>query len=124
MRSDGMLMLSALLGDGFLKGFAPAVGDLEIRDTTATTIGLIANVNITNPTPYSADVPFVNINVLYNDTVVANISMTDVHIHPRRNSKLPFTARWDPRGLSGREGAEKGRDLLSKHISGISPFSL
>lgn len=114
-----LTLLSALVGDGFLKGFDPAIGALEIKDTTPTALRIDALLNVTNPTKYSADVPYVNINLLYNGTIIANVSLEDTHIVPERNTKLPFTVLWDPVELSGEEGAEKGRELLSRHISGM-----
>ncbi|KAF2441604.1 hypothetical protein P171DRAFT_465325 [Karstenula rhodostoma CBS 690.94] len=99
---------------------APKIGNLSIINTSRTSITLQANVNITNPTNYSATVPYFNINILVNKTVVGQAVAKDIYVHPGNNTNLPVTAVWDPYTHSGAKGKEIGRQLLSQYISGYN----
>ena len=108
---------SALSGNG-LEGFHPEVGSLKILETTRSSLLIEAKVNVTNPTNYSAAVPYVNINLLSNDTLLGRATARNVHVVPGRNDNILVKATWDP---SNSAGLEVGRELLSQYISG--PFS-
>lgn len=88
-------------------------------ETSRTSITLGVSVNITNPTNYSATVPYFNINILVNKTVVGQAVAKDIYVHPGNNTNLLVTAVWDPYTHSGSDGKEIGRQLLSQYISGI-----
>ena len=87
-------------------------------DTTKSTLLIKAKVNMTNPTNYSATVPYVNINILSNGTVLGHAIATNVAVVPGPNINIPVKALWDPLGPSGSQGVEIGRELLSQYISG------
>ena len=113
-----MLMgFSALSGQGF-KNFAPKIGSLQLLDTTPSTVLLAVLVNITNPTNYSATVPFADIQILVNGTMVGNASTEAIEIDPGFNKNIPVKAKWDPPGLGGEKGATVGKDFISQYISG------
>lgn len=74
--------------------------------------------NFTNPTNYSATVPFVDLLVLYNDTSVAHITAHNISVGPGNNSYVPIDLFWCPLDAAGVDGVEAGRALLSSYISG------
>ncbi|KAI9843873.1 MAG: regulator of (H+)-ATPase in vacuolar membrane [Sclerophora amabilis] len=103
---------------GSLDSFAPKIGSLKILDTSETTLVLQALVNLTNPTAYSASVPFIDINILSNDTLVGHATARDVEVVPGLNENIIVEALWDPASPSGKKGRDVGRELLSQYISG------
>lgn len=75
-------------------------------------------MNLTNPTNYSATVPYADINILTNDTLLGHATVRDLYIGPGNNTNIPVTAVWDPLTLSGKPSAAVGREFLSQYISG------
>ena len=75
--------------------------------------------NLTNPTNYSATIPYFNINILANDTILAQAVAQDVSIHPGNNSNIAVSAVWDPFTNGGANGTAIGKEWLSQYISGI-----
>ena len=104
-------------GGGFSE-FRPSIGDLKILDTTTTTLTLAANVNLTNPTPYSAYVPYVNISILTNGTVLGHAIAENITVIPGNNTNIPVRATWNPLEASGVNGSIVGREFISQYISG------
>ncbi|KAL8798211.1 MAG: hypothetical protein Q9182_006856 [Xanthomendoza sp. 2 TL-2023] len=100
--------------------FSPKVGALEILETSKTALTIAAKVNVTNPTEYSATVPFIDINIFVNDTLLGHATARDVSIAPGPNHDLAVIAVWDPFSKSGKKGAHVGRELLSQYISGYN----
>ena len=78
---------------------------------------LQGKVNLTNPTQYSATIPYVDINILANDTILGHATVRNVKIVPGNNTNVTVQAVWDP-AARGPEGAAIGRELLSQYISG------
>ncbi|KAF2840749.1 hypothetical protein M501DRAFT_930160 [Patellaria atrata CBS 101060] len=111
-------------GDGSDKGGFPSVklkvGELEIVDTTKTSITLQAKVNFTNPTKYTATIPFFDIEMLANDTVLGHGIVKNATVVPGFNENMVVTAVWDPFTSSGENGTLIGRELLSQYISGYN----
>ncbi|KAG9937415.1 hypothetical protein KCU98_g19746, partial [Aureobasidium melanogenum] len=105
---------------GGVGSFAPKIGNLQILDTGKTSLTLTALVNFTNPTEYSATVPFVDINILTNDTLLGHATAKDIRIVPGNNTNILVTAVWDPRTLGGEEGHRVGVEFLSQYISGFN----
>lgn len=99
------------------------MGNLTIIDTTLTSITIGALVNLTNPTNYSATVPYVNINVLINDTIVGQAIGEDITVHPGNNTNIAVKIVWDPFTHSGDKGRAIGSEFLSKYVSGMPPIS-
>lgn len=102
-----------------MASFSPKVGDLEILGTTKSSITFEAKVNITNPTEYSATVPFVNVNMLVNDTVLGHATAENVSVVPGPNYDIPVLAVWNPSEKGGRTGFHVGEELLSQYVSGL-----
>ncbi|MCJ1475236.1 hypothetical protein MMC13_003898 [Lambiella insularis] len=117
--AEGGVPIKPLSGNGN-ESFAPQVGDLRILDTTRSTFLIEARVNMTNPTNYSATVPYVNINMLNNDTVLGFAVARNVRVVPGQNNNIPITATWDPAGHGGQLGLDIGKELLSQYISGYN----
>jgi hypothetical protein len=107
------------LGKDILGSAAPKVGAIEITDTSPTSISLRASVNITNPTPYSARIPFISIYVENNGTTIGEAFAENLDVKPGNNTNLSVSAVWNP-SMGGEKGIQRGRDLLSEYISGYN----
>jgi len=101
-----------------LTSFKPKVGDIKILDTTESSITLSANVNFTNPTEYTAQVPYVNVNILNNGSVIGRVFAKDVIVTSGENTGIAVEAIWDPSSFGGKKGEAIARELLSQYISG------
>ncbi|KAF1960209.1 hypothetical protein CC80DRAFT_405150 [Byssothecium circinans] len=107
-------------GNNDVSAFAPKIYNLSIVDTSRTSIVLEAHANLTNPTTYSATVPYFNINVLINETIIGQAIARDVYVHPGNNTGILITIIWDPYTNSGEAGKGVGKELLSQYISGYN----
>lgn len=88
-----------------------------ILNTTPDSMEVRVLANVTNPTPYSAHVPLVNVHILCNGSVIGEVTAEDLDITTGNNTNLVITAKWEP-SLGGTQGKLVGRDLLSQYISG------
>lgn len=75
-------------------------------------------MNFTNPTKYSAAIPYLDINLLVNDTILGHGTLRGVKVKPGNNSDMAVTAVFDPATFSGDEGKEVARQLISQYVSG------
>jgi len=98
---------------------APKAGNIEVIDTTRESISLRASVNITNPTPYSAHIPFISIHLFSNGTLLGEARAENLDITTGNNTDVVVSALWHP-SLSGGEGVLRGRNLISQYISGYN----
>jgi len=98
--------------------FLPKVGSLQILDTGKSSLTIHALVNFTNPTEYSAVVPYIDIHILTNGTLLAHATARGLSVGPGVNTNLPVTAVWDPLSMSGEDGRAVGIEFLSQYISG------
>ncbi|CAG8094403.1 unnamed protein product [Penicillium salamii] len=96
----------------------PLVVSLQLGETTESSMAISTLVNFTNPTQYSATIPFIDLLILSNDTAVAHIVAQNISIVPGHNSYVPVGFLWCPLNSSGMNGVEAGRALLSSYISG------
>ncbi|KAF1939741.1 hypothetical protein EJ02DRAFT_496313 [Clathrospora elynae] len=96
------------------------IGNLSIVDTSPTSISLTAHVNLTNPTNYSATVPYFNINILVNGTHLGTATAKDIEVHPGNNTNILISAIWDPYTYGGSHGKEVGAELLSQYVSSFN----
>ena len=115
------MVCNLAISGGDLKGFSPQVGSLRILETTRSTLSLEAKINITNPTEYSAIVPYVNIKMLSNGTEIGHATARHVSVVPGPNHNILVEALWDPLTPSGQKGLAQGKELLSQYISGQQP---
>ncbi|KAK4186582.1 hypothetical protein QBC35DRAFT_386932 [Podospora australis] len=107
------------LGKGLLGSTEPQVGSIDILSTTTDSISLRALVNLTNPTPYSAYVPFLRIRFENNGTTLGEASAKDLDIQQGNNTDLVVFATWKPT-MGGAEGVQRGRNLISEYLSGYN----
>jgi hypothetical protein len=91
---------------------------LKLGASTASSLTIETTLNVTNPTEYSATVPFVDLRMLYNATRVAHVTARNLSIVPGVNSGLSVDLQWSPFDLDGQDGANAGRELVSQYISG------
>lgn len=97
----------------------PQVGNLEVVDTSPVSISLQASVNVTNPTPYSAYIPWISIHIENNGTVLGEARAKKLTVKRGNNTNLKVTAIWRP-SLEEGNGEQIGRDLISQYISGYN----
>lgn len=100
--------------------FRPAISDLQILSTTPSSLTLSALINMTNPTPYGATIPYIDLHILSNGSLLAHTTAKDLRIHPGTNSHLLVKAVWDPLSLSGKAAQSASRELLSRYLSGYN----
>ena len=110
--ADGSILA---ISGGSLEGFKPKVGSLQILETTKSSLTIEAKVNVTNPTDYSATVPYVNICLLSNGSRLGYATAENISVVPGQNDNMLVKALWEPHGKHGRTVA---RELLSQYISG------
>ncbi|CAK7203223.1 hypothetical protein SEUCBS139899_005954 [Sporothrix eucalyptigena] len=76
---------------GELGDLSPQIGNIEILDTTPTSITLEALVNITNPTEYTAHIPFISIHILCNETIIGLARAENLDVKAGNNTNLVNT---------------------------------
>jgi len=94
------------------------MGNLSIVETSPTSITLHVHVNFTNPTNYSATVPYFDIDILVNGTHLGHAMARDVEVRPGNNTNVVVSAVWDPYSNGGAKGKQVGAELLSQYVSG------
>jgi hypothetical protein len=108
--------LCAAILSGGLDAFTPTIRSLEIINSTIDGISLQATVDVDNPTEYSAVVPFIDVNILANNTLLGHIRVSNLELNRGLNQNLTAIADWAPK--SGKRGKAIGRELVSQWISG------
>ncbi len=81
---------------------------------------LQARVNFTNPTEYSAQIPYFNIHILNNGSIIGDATAQNISVTPGNNSNILVQAIWDPTRFGGKKADKIGRELLSQYISGFN----
>lgn len=89
-------------------------------NTGKTSLGLQARINFTNPTEYTANVPYINIHILNNGSVIGDATARNVSVIAGNNTDVLVEATWDPAKFGGEKGRKIGRELLSQYISGYN----
>jgi hypothetical protein len=87
---------------------------MEIVDTSEQALTLQAKVNVTNPTDYSATIPFCNVSIWVNETRVG-YAWTSMDIVPGPNL-ITMRAAWEV----GPVGGEWLSQLISGHNTSIT----
>jgi hypothetical protein len=105
---------AAILGDG-LDGLKPTIKSLSITNTTSGSMKLVAVADIENPTVYSATIPFADVKILANNTLLGHVTARKLELHKGVNQNLSISATWEP----GDAGRRVGAELLSQWISGM-----
>jgi len=96
----------------------PQVGNVKILSTSQTGLNIQATVNFTNPTEYTAEVPYANIHILHNGSIIGEATAKNVFVKPGNNANITLEGKWDP--TPDGKAAETGRELLSQYISGFN----
>lgn len=103
---------------GGLPNIDPKVESLKIVHTTNSSILVRTSLNFTNPTNYSANVPYIDLKLVHNSTDVARLIARDLTVSPGLNTRVEIDGLWNPLDASGEKGVAAGRDLLSQFVSG------
>ncbi|KAF9769449.1 hypothetical protein IL306_013134 [Fusarium sp. DS 682] len=112
-----MEALMGLPGNVFAK-LNLQVGQIEILNTSETGIHIQALVNITNPTPYAAIVPYFNTHIQHKGEILREAIATDVDFGLGINPNIIVRLTWDPVRFGGENAREVGRKLLSDYLFG------
>jgi hypothetical protein len=96
----------------------PQVTDIKITDTSKTSLSLQIKIDFTNPTEYTAQVPYINIHLLNNGSIIGQGTVTDLNVTRGNNTNVTVNTVWDPHTLGGKKAEAIGRELLSQYISG------
>ncbi|OHE97658.1 hypothetical protein CORC01_07073 [Colletotrichum orchidophilum] len=107
---------AALPGDTF-GSIHPQVGDVKIISTSSSAMTLEALVNITNPTPYTASIPYVNIHIVRDGFVLGSATAENLRVVQGNNTNLVVRANWDPTS-EGEAGRKIASDMISEYLSG------
>src|SRR4051794_32442090 len=97
----------------------PKVGNVDVTETSPDSVSIKAIANVTNPTPYTAHVPFISIHVFSNGSLVGEARAQNLDIKKGENTDITVSATWNP-SLGGEEGRFQGRNLLSQYLSGYN----
>ncbi|KAL2886184.1 pre-rRNA processing protein [Ceratocystis lukuohia] len=114
--ASGQIPVKNLPGDSLGKSLEPQISELRIIESSSAAITLSAVVNITNPAPYSASIPYINIHLLKNGSVLGNTTLRNVNITRGRNLNIPVSAIWAPED-AGLDARKTGVDLISGYLS-------
>ncbi|PMD43995.1 hypothetical protein L207DRAFT_453339, partial [Hyaloscypha variabilis F] len=120
MPAEGIVPVKPISPGGGFGNLKPRVGELRVSSTSKTSINLQAHVNFTNPTEYTAHIPFINIHILNNGSIIGDATLQNVDVIQGNNTNILVQATWDPTTFGGEEGAKIGRELLSQYISGFN----
>ncbi|KAI1364271.1 hypothetical protein F5Y08DRAFT_339905 [Xylaria arbuscula] len=107
------------LPKGAIGDVQPKVGSIRVVDSTADSLTVQALVNMTNPSMYTAYVPFVNVHLVTNGSLLGDGTIQNVHIRSGLNTNLLVTATWSP-AKDGSHSRRVGRDLISQYLSGFN----
>ncbi|KAM3074732.1 hypothetical protein ACMFMG_008152 [Clarireedia jacksonii] len=118
--AEGVVPVKPISTDGDFKKLNLQVGDLRIVDTGKTSINLQALVNFTNPTEYTAHIPYINIHILNNGSIIGDATVRTTDISRGNNTNILVEATWDPVKFGGEKGHKIGRELISQYISGFN----
>jgi hypothetical protein len=117
-RDVALTFVAAPSKDGFAD-LDPKVGSIRVLDTTSGSMTLQALVNLTNPTPYTARIPYVSVYLACNGSLIGEAIARDLTIQGGRNENRLVSATWNP-SLGGHEGQRVGRTLISEYLSGFN----
>ncbi|KAI5466882.1 hypothetical protein BGZ63DRAFT_346794 [Mariannaea sp. PMI_226] len=115
--AEGKIPVNGLPGNVFAE-LNPQVGQIEILNTSETGVRIHARINITNPTSYTATVPYFNIHILHNGETLGEAVATGVDFGLGNNTNIIVQSTWDPVRFGGQSAHEVGRKLLSAYVSG------
>ncbi|KAK7417185.1 hypothetical protein QQX98_004788 [Neonectria punicea] len=115
--AEGKVPVNGIPGDTFAQ-LNPQVGEIQVLNTSETGIHLQALVNITNPTPYAAVVPYMNIHILHDGEILGEATARNIDFGLGNNTNILVQSTWDPARFGGKRAHKVGRKLLSDYVSG------
>ena len=80
-------------------------------------VNVAANISFDNPTNYSANVPFVSLNVLVNGSQIGLAQARDVSVGPGYNKDVQVSAAYSAPSF-GSDAAAVGKEFISQWLSG------
>lgn len=98
----------------------PKVGFIDILNTGKTSLDLQARLNFTNPTEYTAHIPYINIHILHNGSILGVATTKNVDIVAGNNTNVTAEVTWDPMKFGGELARNISRELISQYISGYN----
>lgn len=101
-----------------LSGLLPKVDDIQILNTSDTGVSMMAKVNFTNPTPYTATIPWFNAHIYSNGSIIGEVVAKDATLQLGNNTGTVIHATWDPVRFGGEKAHQISRKLLSDYLSG------
>ncbi|PIA93479.1 hypothetical protein CB0940_04902 [Cercospora beticola] len=105
-------------GQDLIGGLDPKITDLNIVNTTKTSLTIVAGANVTNPTNYTASIPYIDIHIIKNGSLLGHATARNLSITTGLNAGLSVEAVYAPLDISGPEARAVGRELISQYISG------
>ncbi|KYK55733.1 hypothetical protein DCS_07697 [Drechmeria coniospora] len=96
----------------------PQIRDVRIVNTSHTGVLLQAAVRVTNPTPYSATVPYVSLHIMKDGLLIGEAIAKDIHLRLGDSSDIKISLTWDPLTFGGETARRVSRRLLSEYLSG------
>ncbi|KAF4637341.1 hypothetical protein G7Y89_g752 [Cudoniella acicularis] len=120
MPANGIVPVKPISTGAGFNNLKPKVGGLRVLSTSKTSLNFEAQVNFTNPTDYTAQIPFINIHVLQNGSVIGDATIQNITVEKGNNTNVLVQATWDPTKFGGKKGQKIGRELLSQYISGFN----
>jgi hypothetical protein len=93
---------------------------LRVLSTTKTSLNLEARLNFTNPTAYTAQVPYINIHIMNNDSIIGDATVRNIAVKRGNNTNILVQATWDPSRFGGKKAEKIGSELLSQYVSGFN----
>ncbi|KAH6610199.1 hypothetical protein Trco_000219 [Trichoderma cornu-damae] len=115
--AKGKLPVKQLPGKSLTK-IDPRVSNLVILNTTKHAVHMQASLNITNPTPYTASIPFATVHVYHKGLLIGEVTASHLDLQLGNNTNLAVSATWDPVALGGEESHKAATKLLSDYLSG------
>ncbi|KAF7114325.1 hypothetical protein CNMCM5793_008277 [Aspergillus hiratsukae] len=114
--AEGAIQVKPPFSGSFDK-LMPRLESVEVGSTTYSSMLVKTRVNVTNPTQYSASVPYADFMMMYNGTKVAHITALDIALAWKADATVHVDVMWEP-SEAGQDGVEAGREFLSKCVSG------
>jgi hypothetical protein len=105
-------------GKDLIGGLHPQITDLNIVNTTKTSLTIAAGANITNPTSYTATIPYIDIHIIKNGSLLGHATARNLSVTTGLNAGLKVEAIYAPLDNGGPEAKAIGRELISQYISG------
>jgi hypothetical protein len=101
---------------GGLDTLMPTIKSLRVTNSTPNAMSLETTIDVENPTEYSAIIPFADVKITVNNTILGHIAVRNLNVSEGLNRNLTVIAEYAP--MSGEKGRKTGRELLSQWISG------